>query len=437
MQSKLRHIPYWGGIALLAYMPFHIFLSQWLSLATGGLEAWKIGKDFLTIALLGLVTCLVLGNKKLRNNRIFLTFFIAAFAYSLLHLLMYVLNKSTDLDVALLASTYNSRITWYLLISAGASLLVDTKINENRIIKVVLIVSTIVCLLGLLQWFLPKDLMTHFGYSVERGVKPVFFINEDPAFPRVISTIRDPNSLGTFLIIPILLLTQLITKTKTDKRLLWGLLGLHLLILYLSFSRAALGGFIIAAGVLAVIQNRQKVSWLIGRYWPVLVVMVFVACASLFVIKDTRQFRSLVLRIDDKNAPSDVDSDELHLYSVQKGLKGVADQPFGHGPGTAGIVSIQNESGSFLTENYYIQIAHEIGLIGLALFLGIWAYAVRLLIKKKTVLAQVLVATAVAYAVMALVMHLWTNEAVAAQWWLLAGFAVFMNRNSDNKQRKA
>jgi hypothetical protein len=418
-------------------MPFHIFISQWISLATGNLEAWKIGKDIITIALLVLTVCLVLADKKLRSNRLFLVFLIAAAAYSLLHPLVYALNKHTQLDVAMLASTYNSRILWYFLISAGAALLLGNRIKENKIIKVVLVVSTIVCLIGVLQWLLPKDILTHFGYSIERGVKPSFFINEDPSFPRVMSTVRDPNSLGAYLIVPILLLTQLIARAKANKKLLWGLLGLHLLVLYLSFSRAALGGLVIAGVALAVIQHSQKVWELIKRYWPVLVVLVCVGIATLFALKDTRQFRSIVLRANDTNPASELDSDELHAHFIKRGLSEIADEPLGHGPGTAGIVSIQNENGSFLTENYYVQIAYEVGVLGLMMFIGIWAFAGWLLIKRKTMLAQVLAATAIAYAVMAMVMHLWTNEVVAVTWWILAGFALFLDRNSNNRAKKA
>ena len=41
----------------MAYMPFHIFLAQSLSLATGGLDAWKIAKDLLAIIAVLFVIC--------------------------------------------------------------------------------------------------------------------------------------------------------------------------------------------------------------------------------------------------------------------------------------------------------------------------------------------------------------------------------------------
>ena len=55
------------------------------------------------------------------------------------------------------------------------------------------------------------------------------------------STLRDPNSLGAFLIVPITILYYKVRTTKNDKlkQLVLGLLGLHLLALVLTFSRGA------------------------------------------------------------------------------------------------------------------------------------------------------------------------------------------------------
>lgn len=50
------------------------------------------------------------------------------------------------------------------------------------------------------------------------------------------------------------------------------------------------------------------------------------------------------------------------------------------------------------------------------------------LFEQKTSLAITLAAMGPAYAVMAVVMHLWTNEAVAILWWLCAGMTIVNNR---------
>ncbi len=428
--NKIKRLPVWGVYGLLAYMPFHIFLAQSLSLSTGGLDVWKVAKDFLTIFLLVFAIVFALYSQKLRDNKVFRITLILAIVYGLLHFLTYIFSKQTSLSVAMLASTYNNRLFWYFLIAFVGVRLVKDKNIDVRVIKLILAVSTLVCLVGLLQWFLPKDILTHFGYSIERGVKPNFFINDDINYPRIMSTIRDPNSLGAFLILPTLLLASLYGKVKKErKRLIAGLLLLHALILILTFSRAAWGGIIISGLTLLIIGNKKKASFLLKQYWMILVALIILFGVGLYSQRQSYFVRSVVFRIDDKNKATDPDSDQLHVYFIEKGVNGVIQKPMGYGPGTAGIVSIQNENGGTLTENYYIQIAHEVGVFGLLIFVMAWGYVVKLLVQAKSVLGTTLVASACAYAVMAMVMHLWSNEAVAAQWWLLAGAIIGINYN--------
>ena len=415
---------------MLAYMPFHIFLAQSLSLSTGGLDVWKVAKDFVTIFLLVFAIVFALYSQKLRDNKVFRITLILAIVYGLLHFLTYIFSKQTSLSVAMLAATYNNRLFWYFLIAFVGVRLVKDKNIDVRVIKLILAISTLVCLVGLLQWFLPKDILTHIGYSIERGVKPNFFINDDINYPRIMSTIRDPNSLGAFLILPTLLLASLYGKVKKErKRLIAGLLLLHALILILTFSRAAWVGIIISGLTLLIISNKKKASFLLKQYWMILVALIILFGVGLYSQRQSYFVRSVVFRIDDKNKATDPDSDQLHVYFIEKGVNGVIQKPMGYGPGTAGIVSIQNENGGTLTENYYIQIAHEVGVFGLLIFVMAWGYVIKLLVQAKSVLGTVLVASACAYAVMAMVMHLWSNEAVAAQWWLLAGAIIGINYN--------
>lgn len=345
-------------------------------------------------------------------------------AYAILHILVYVLNRETSLRVAGLASTYNNRFVWLFLVIVFGALIAQIKPTARTVVKVTLIISTVLCALGLLQWVLPKDILTYFGYAKELGVKPNFFINEDPAFPRVFATIRDPNSFGATLIIPILFIVQSLRAGWFRGRLLFGLLGIHLLALYLSFSRAAWGGLLIAGLIYAVLTHKQQVMSFTKRFWPVIAAGLVVMVIGLYQVRSTAAFRSIVLRADDKNAATELDSDEYHLYFIEEGVRSVLDRPEGYGPGTAGIVSIQTGENAQLTENYYVQIAHEVGVIGLVIFLTIWGMVVYLLWRSSSPLREVMIAAAAAFAVMAMVMHLWTNEAVAYTWWGLAALAL-------------
>lgn len=430
--QQLRKLPVWGAYALLVYMPFHIFVSQWVSTFTGGLDVWKIAKDALAGLLLVLSVGLVLTQVK-RVPRPYNTLLLITPGYFLLHLFVFGFNQQTSVRVALLATAYNNRLLWFLLIGMSSALLLGKKLEMNKIWKLVLVVSTVVSLFAIIQYFMPADFMTHFGYALERGVKPNFLINENPAFPRAMGTIRDPNSLGAYLLIPITLLVGLLMKRRENPRLITALLVVHLAALYLSFSRAAWGGLAVSLGLLTVALHKKLALEYLRRFWVVPVVLVVILGAMGYHWRSTHVVRSVVLRIDDTNAPSELDSDEHHVAYIKKGAQSVIDRPQGYGPGTAGVVSIQNDR-SFLTENYYLQIAHEVGLVGLLVFAGAWLYVVWLLLKQRLLSAVVLVTVAGAYAVMAVIMHLWVNEAVAAQWWLLTGMVMGGGlRNSHNK----
>jgi hypothetical protein len=129
-----------------------------------------------------------------------------------------------------------------------------------------------------------------------------------------------------------------------------------------------------------------------------------------------------------------MDSNDLHVSFVRRGIDGIVDKPTGHGPGTAGIVSIQNPDGGLLTENYFVQIGYEVGVVGLALFAAVlFAIEKRLAMVKNNPLAAVLFAAFWGFLFMTMLAHLWTNEAVAVLWWLLAGVSIASSRNSHNK----
>jgi hypothetical protein len=163
---------------------------------------------------------------------------------------------------------------------------------------------------------------------------------------------------------------------------------------------------------------------ILQRWWPAVLGIILLSVASIYVSRNSYFFQHYIVHSDPAEQVVDLDSNDYHLLYVREGLEGIADRPLGHGPGTAGIVSIQNPNGGQLTENYYIQIGYEVGILGLALFaaINIWLY-VRLW-RYGGSLGKVLCAGFWAYVLMNMLLHMWSNEAVAAQWWLLAGVAL-------------
>ena len=127
MMAKLRQIPYYGALALLAYMPFHVFLSQWLSTFTGGLDFWKGAKDVVTFVLL-IVSVVLVASQSKKTPKAYWYLVIAGGIYGLLHTVLYLFNRDTSLSVAGLATAYNCRLIAYVIIGFSAALLTPEKL---------------------------------------------------------------------------------------------------------------------------------------------------------------------------------------------------------------------------------------------------------------------------------------------------------------------
>lgn len=425
---------YFGALALFVYMPFHIFISQWLSTYTGGLGGWKIAKDVATAGLVFALVSTVLLTRKYTKQ--YLLLIGLAGVYLIVHLVSWWATDQPN-DTGLLATIYNNRLIWYLLIGYSLVLLAPKLGRARTFAKVLLVVGAIVCVFGIAQRFLPADFMTHFGYGIERGTKPNFFIDDKPDLPRIFSTIRDPNSLGAFLILPgALILLALIRFWNTQKRqLLIGLFLLHGLALLLTFSRSAWIGVFLADAVVVAFAFRSLILLHARKLVVAAVLLLAIFSGLIFVLRDQYFVQNVFFHADESTTLSD--PNELRVELFQKGVDGIADNPEGNGPGTAGLVSTRLPNG-LLTENYYLQIAYEVGVIGLMLFLGfLYLILRRLWENRQSMIAQALLASFVGLALMNWLLHTWANEAVAASWFMMAGLMmhrpVAVVRNGNKK----
>jgi hypothetical protein len=421
--QMLQRIPYYGFWALLIYMPFHIFLAQSLSLATGGLEAWKVGKDVLLFGLTLFTICLVWWQS--RSTRLFNVLVGLSAAYGLLHFILWAVNPDIYKTSAMLGVMYNNRLFCFLLLGYGAALLNPGKFVISSVLKVVLGVSSVVALLGLLQFVLPKDILTHLGYGLERGTRAAFFIDDNAALPRIMSTLREPNALGAYLLVPIGLLSALLLRAQNQRRRLQlgGLFLLHGAALFLTFSRSAwLAGLVVAA-LLVWWRYREQTVQFVKKGWLAIACVIVALGATGFLLRDSQFVQHYVIHSTEEQVV-DLDSNDYHKLYTQQALEDIAAQPVGHGPGTAGLASIQNPAGGQLTENYYLQIAVEVGVVGLALFVIISVSIYLKLWQRRDLLGFVLIASFWGYVFTNMLLHTWSNEAVAAQWWLLAGVAL-------------
>ena len=431
----------WIFYALLAYMPLHILLSTWVGTSFGVLEIAKVAKDI--VLVVGFLLVLVPGVRRsgfrvlLRDKLVWL---LAAYT---LMTLEFALLEPTDLDAEILGIVYNLRFFMFFIYAVLLTKLFDPVHTLKRAVQVVLAVGSVVAVFGLLQYVvLPNDALKHLGYSRTNGVLPVFLIDEKPDLERVMSTLRDPNSLGSYLVIiaPLAAAVMFMQKRPKEKILLSALLVAAVVCVGFTFSRSAwlglavaLAGFILLADhrFRAVVRKRRRLVATVAGVAAVLVL------GGLFVMRDSYFVQNVILHSDQSTVLED--PNELRIRFFKESITNIRDNPWGSGPGTAGLASIRNEvQGTVLNENYYLQVATEVGVVGLALFLIILGVvALRLWAKRQgNPTVQALLAAFVGLALTNVLVHVWANEAVAYTWWGLAGLTGIVARNSHNKQSR-
>lgn len=418
----VKRLPFYAACAYLVYLPFHVFLSQSLSLVTGGLDVWKIAKDVVLALLTMFVICSVIAGRK--ATKPFIVLLAISALYALVHGLIWLAHPEIFKDSAIIGFVYNLRLPAFLMLGYGVALLRPDLCKPVFFVRLVIVVGTAVAFLGVLQYFLPKDILTHVGYGIDRGARAAFFIDDKAGFPRVMATLREPNALGGFLLVPMSLSLGLLMRARNQHKrmMLIGMLGIQGLALFFTFSRSAWGAAVLSLSLVAAWYYRTKlIDWL-RRFWLISATVVLLLGVGLYT---QRNNPIVVSYITHSSNDEDLDSNDYHKIFLQQGLEGIAERPFGHGPGTAGLASIQNPAGSFLTENYYVQIGYEVGIIGLLVFVVLHAVVyVRLWAARNTVLGAALLATFWGYVLMNMVLHTWSNEAIAGQWWILAGIAL-------------
>jgi O-antigen ligase len=283
--------------------------------------------------------------------------------------------------------------------------------------KLVLVPAAVVVGVGMLQRFvLPHDFLRHFGYN-DTTISPFETIDHKVEYLRIQSTLRGANLLGTYCI-------MIATITLTVLRALykWLALAAILLILFLSGSRGAWIGSLVALVVVLVLQlpsRRYKQYALIA-----MVAASVLGAGAIYAMRDVDFVQNTVFHTDERSMATE-SSNAAHIRLAKEALVEVAHEPLGEGPGTAGPASIYNHGSARIAENYFLQIAQETGWLGLALLSGIFILTGRQLwLRRDAPLALALFASLLGISCVAMLMHIWTDETIAFLFWGLAGIAL-------------
>ena len=186
------------------------------------------------------------------------------------------------------------------------------------------------------------------------------YVEDDPGgLERAIGTAIDPNSFGgTLALVCALSAAQLWAQRPIWPRwILAGMAGLMALCTFLTYSRAALGGLLVATIFLAIVRER-RLWWLIGGAGALGVVAIFgLGLGDAFVerIVEGVQFRD--------------QANQMRLAEFRNALEIIRRYPvfgvgFGGGPELGLITGVSS---------IYLAMAERIGLVGLSVFLGICA----------------------------------------------------------------
>ena len=418
--SKLQDWQWRIWLALLALMPFHAWLTTWLGSSLGARPIWQAWKEVLIIVLLGI---LVYGLTKYPLLREFIFDWWPnklVVLYIFLHLILIVAMRPPA-EAALFSLKTNLE---FLILFVSLQLLAwrrsQTK-KQVQMIKIILLTGLGVALFGTLQaLLLPADFLTHFGYGAST-IEP-FLLIQDSQQVRILSTLGGPNQLGQYLLIPIGVALVYWLKNKQFWWLILPGVGLALISLYRTFSRSAWLGLVGLLVVLLLLQLPLKRALVVGS---VLFMGLFLGLVLILTKIESLPSLSFLVFHSPVEKALKQSSDSDRIEAVVESSQAVIEQPTGFGPGTAGPASFRSNQ-ALVTENYYLQLAYEVGIIGLGIFLAICGAIIRRLyqMRHRSQLVRPLLASFIAISFINLFLHGWTDSTTALIWWGTAGIVL-------------
>ena len=347
---------------------------------------------------------------------------IAISAYAALHLLLLTIF-STDLATVSAGLAIDLR---YLLFFGLVYIAVRLYPNSRKLfIWVGIIGALVVVLFGLLQVFvLPHDILKYIGYNIDT-ISPYLTVDQNHAFIRINSTFRGPNPLGAYAGLILTLLVSAAIKIKVSKNkfplVVIAILSLGgLVTLWASYSRSAMIGTLVAIAVVLVVTSWRKLT---AQVWVIIGIILILLGSGLFMIRDT-PFISNVILHENPTVIDDVSSNEGHVNSLVDGYVQLLRQPLGAGVGSTGSASIIGNKAEII-ENQYLFTAHEVGWLGLALFMFIFvSILVRLWKFRDDWLALGVFASGIGLAIIGILLPVWTDDVISIIWWGLAAVVV-------------
>lgn len=415
--QKIARLVSYGVAVILVALPFYEFLVVLVGSHTQHLDLLRIIKEIFICVLFVPALWLAWQHKQLRQwlwrswvVRLYLIYFA-------LHLItgVWALHNHQVNSVALIyALIINLRFVGFFVLCALVAAMDDFLIMNW--LKLVLWPAAAAIIFGLLQRLvLPYDFLKHFGYG-PHTIPAYETIDANIKYPRIQSTLRGANPLGAYLV-PVISAAVVGLKNQRLKVLYFALAALTM---FFTYSRSAWLGLVLALGVLGWLGLGR---WRKNAAYAVLALAVILG-GSWYIFRNSQSVQKTFLHTS-KDSSSRLSSNSQRSSAIRHALSDVVHQPLGRGPGTAGPASYRNNHPARIAENYYLQIAQEVGVAGLVLFLAIDVQvALELWRIRRQPLAQVLLASLVGISFVNLLSHAWTDDTLSLLWWGLAGVAL-------------
>lgn len=419
-------------VAILVLLPFHAFISTWGGTHIGPLLVWKSWKEILLVALVPLVAWLCVLRPDIAKviwkswlNKLVL-------AYVALNVLFAMVSHASH-EAVLAGLLMNLRFLAMLVL---AEVVLAT--NHPWLAKLkkwlpTWLFITIIALsvMAIAQvTFVPRDFLANFGYDKDTTIAPYLVIDQNPDALRAFATMRGPNPFGSYLLLP--LAVALVTIVRQRRNILAGAaLGLGAVALVLTSARSAWLGAAAGLVVLALtmVPRDTLIKWLKWGSAPVIVA----AALFLWLATTVPALRLAVFHSRPDRATLTEGSSDKHWQETTKGLQDAAAHPLGQGVGTAGPASFYNQNGGpKIPENYFVQLAEELGFVGLAVFVAINVFiAYHLWRRRRDTMAKALLASFIGVTVVNFFLHGWADDPTSMTWWGIAGLYLF----ADNKKQ--
>lgn len=304
--------------------------------------------------------------------------------------------------------------------------------------RIIVVSGIVLSVLAIIQTLvLPPAFLENIGYeplySDVPGFPPaVTTLGEVDDFIRPQASLRGPNPLGAFLVLPLALLgLRLIKGKRRDWKTILATLTIGTALLF-TFSRSAWIAAIV--GLFGIGFNSYH-GWLRNirkRYVLLSAILLIIIGVSAM---QNKTVRLIILRQD--VVTNEQTSDYLRSSLARNAIEDVVQNPLGRGPGNAGPVSVldENDRGR-IAENYYLQVAQETGWLGLLLFLTIQVLlGLKLWALRSNSYALIAFCTLIGLSIANLTLHTWSDETVSIMWWSFAGAIIgasIINKRAKN-----